>query len=255
MPNCERCGVEIGEDARECAHCAPVSLVPPTPVYVDPAAAPRVSKLAVATFVLGLLSVPTSGLLSLPGLLLGWMALKRINREKDHLRGYGLALTGNILAAVMIVPGLIALFFPVYMRSKEKSPTNTCLYNQRQLALAFSIYMADNKEMYPPANSDWATIVLPYAGGDARLFQCPSAGRWGGSGVADYGANIGVLGKHVSVITYPDRTILTGDGTASDFLLRGTADLDLARHKSVGVVGYVDGHVETLSTLPAALGP
>ncbi|HOF87880.1 MAG TPA: hypothetical protein PLZ36_07215 [Armatimonadota bacterium] len=164
------------------------------------------------------------------------------------------AVLSLVLGLCALLVGVLVLL-PVYTRAKETPRVNTCLNHQRQLALAFSIYMADNNETYPPANSDWAVILLPYAGGKAALFQCPSAGGQGDRGVPDYGANPGVLGTSAFDITYPDRTILTGDSTSADCLLHGTADLDLRRHRHGGVVARVDGSVLFLTSPPAALGP
>ncbi len=70
-------------------------------------ASPKTSGMAVTSLVLGCLGVLSCGITALVGLVLGIIALVRINKSNGQLRGKSLAIAGIILAAIFLVIGLL----------------------------------------------------------------------------------------------------------------------------------------------------
>ena len=69
----------------------------------------RVSGLAVASLVLGLVGFLFCGITSILAVIFGGIALSQIKNRPDELTGRGLAIAGLILGVVMMV--LVALLF------------------------------------------------------------------------------------------------------------------------------------------------
>lgn len=78
-------------------------------------AAPRMSRLAIASLVLGCCMVLCSILAGVPALALGIAALVAINRSRGQLFGQGLAIAGICLGGVslLVFPIVLAFLFPV----------------------------------------------------------------------------------------------------------------------------------------------
>jgi hypothetical protein len=91
---------------------APVSLSgapPPGPTAIPPAAAPN-SGLAIASLVLGILSMVCTGILTaIPAVITGHMARGEIRKSAGRIDGDGMALTGLILGYITIALTVVAL--------------------------------------------------------------------------------------------------------------------------------------------------
>jgi hypothetical protein len=76
---------------------------------------PRFHPLAIASLVLGILSVPgcccwfASTPISVAGLVLGLVALGKIRSSPQAWQGYGLAVAGVVLSSVGVVLSLLAI--------------------------------------------------------------------------------------------------------------------------------------------------
>ena len=84
------------------AAASPAGQPPPTPGSPPPPP-PKTSGLAITSLVLGCLGLLTCGITSLVGLILGIVALVRINKSKGQLGGQGLALAGTIVSAAFLL--------------------------------------------------------------------------------------------------------------------------------------------------------
>ncbi|HAM72376.1 MAG TPA: hypothetical protein DCM86_12100 [Verrucomicrobiales bacterium] len=144
------------------------SLPPALPV----APALRTSRLAIASFVLGFLTLPTLGLGGIAGIGCGVAALSAIRKQRDQLKGNGFAIVGIVLAAstLLMVPLLAGLTLPALARAKQKAQAINCVNNMKQICLGIRIYSNDHKDQFP---ADLLTLrnELP----NPKVLICPGA--------------------------------------------------------------------------------
>src|SRR5262245_35970619 len=101
-----------------------------------PAAAPtpaNTSGMAITSLILGFLGF--CGLTAIVGLILGIIAMVRINKSEGRLKGQGLAIAGVIISAVFLLL-LPALLVPAARQAKAKVLSIACLANAQQINLA-----------------------------------------------------------------------------------------------------------------------
>ena len=92
---CAKCAGENAADAHYCASCG----APLTPPGVAPAAC-QTSGFAIASLVLGIVALISGGLAAIPGIILGIVGVRQINRSGGRLAGRGLAVAGMWLSGV-----------------------------------------------------------------------------------------------------------------------------------------------------------
>src|SRR5438552_19013318 len=72
----------------------------------------------------------------------------------------------ELLVVIAIIAILAAILFPVFAQAREKARATSCLSNQKQIALAFSMYSQDYDETFPLAFN--AAIIDPTSGIQSR---------------------------------------------------------------------------------------
>ncbi len=219
---------------------------PPAPISAPPTPVERkTSALAITSLVLGVLALPTCGITGLIGLVLGIVALVKINRSAGRLSGMGFAIAGICLSGVflLMLPVCGALLLPALAKAKEKAQNITCMNNVRQLGLGVMMYSSDHGDKFPPANI-WCDAILTNVG-SSKVFICPSAHS---DTRCDYAFNQKLDGLSMAKITNPSRTVMIFDAHG-DWNANGGGELLAApsRHMKRWIVGFVDGHVELLS--------
>jgi Domain of unknown function (DUF4190)/GYF domain 2 len=134
---------------------------------------PKASSLAITSLVLGCLGILTCGITSLVGLILGIIALVRINKSNGQFGGRGLALAGTIVsgAFLLLAPIPAALLLPALAKSKQKASSILCMNNMKQLNLGLIMYANDNKDLFPSA-TNWCDLIMPYERA-SQPFVCP----------------------------------------------------------------------------------
>jgi len=194
----------------------------------------------------------------------------------------------ELLVVIAIIAILAAILFPVFAAAREKARANSCLSNQRQLAIAIRMY-ADDSDLLPDANTWKADCDIK----DGKIFNCPSTKRNG------YVYNA-ALSNHADNFLNPAAVMLTSDGEHSRaediswaeglsawysagsgvttdsedkvqewalrFMPTYTADMDKSaaniafsgndidyRHTGKAVMSFLDGHVILSNTMPAAV--
>jgi len=123
----------------------------------------------------------------------------------------------ELLVVIAIIAILAAILFPVFAQAREKARSASCLSNQKQIALAFSMYSQDYDETYPPAvqldaagnQIWWEQSVTPYikSGNVGGILTCPSAA----SRAWAYSMNYSLSGKSQASAGNAADTILTAD--------------------------------------------
>ncbi len=209
---CEHCGVLLEIDDSyagmqvECSNChallqAPVSenaanavpTSPPTGVgrmQINSTLALRPSSgLAVAAMVCGIIGCATRLFpVGIVGIVLGIMAVSRINREPREYEGKEMAIAGICTGAVSIIYGLFFLT-PAFMmtsssvtRAKELSRQLICASNVKGFGTACRIYANDYDESFPPGIQTLLDTgdIIP------RSLICPSSGDQVGTVLSSY---------------------------------------------------------------------
>lgn len=139
-----------------------------------PVAPPKTSGLAIASLVLGILGLCTMGVTGLIGVILGIVALMKINKSAGALGGKGLAIAGICVSGCMmlLIPIQLAMLLPALAKAKAKAQTINCINNIKQLNLALLMYANDNQDTFPNANN-WCTAIQSYAV-QPSVFVCPA---------------------------------------------------------------------------------
>jgi prepilin-type processing-associated H-X9-DG protein len=215
------------------------SPLPTTPVEV------KTSGMAITSLVLGVLGF--CGITAVVGLILGIVALVKINRSGGRLSGKGLAIGGIcvsgfmlLLMVFMLVSSLfMPLTLPALAQAKQKAQAINCVNNLKQLGLAVRIYANDHNDQFPPA-ATWCDAIQGSVG-SPKVFQCPSEpGRR-----CAYAFNAKLDGKKEGEID--PQTVLLYESDAGWNGTGGAENLKPHKHSNRTVnVAFADGSVQQL---------
>ena len=103
--------------------------------------------------------------------------------SRNHAR-FGFTLI-ELLVVIAIIAILAAILFPVFQKVRENARRISCTSNMKQLGLAFTQYIQDSDEIYPPAfnygeeyssgtnlTAHWTQKILPYVKANG-IYGCP----------------------------------------------------------------------------------
>jgi prepilin-type processing-associated H-X9-DG protein len=233
---------EFGDDLKNRVPPPPTG-VPMAPAPVAAGAAPaKTSSMAVISLVLGILGLFTCGITALVGLVLGIIALAKINRSAGRLSGNGLAIAGICTSGVflLMIPIFAGMLLPALAKAKQKAQSVACMNNMKQLALAVKMYADDNKDQLPPA-ATWCDALQPFVGSEGP-FKCPAANAEERCG---YALNARLAGAAENKIEVAATTVLIFE-TEGGWNVSGGPELLLNRPRHGRAVGvaFADGHVE-----------
>ena len=141
-----------------------------SPVINNGAKPSGTSGKAIASLVLGLLSIVGMCLTGIPGLILGIMGLGDINRSAGRIGGKGVAIFGIVLSSLGILWTtmapllLIGMMLPAVQQVREVARRATSSNNMRQQSLAMLNYESAYLK-FPPREENglsWRVHLLPF---------------------------------------------------------------------------------------------
>lgn len=157
------------------------------------------------------------------------------------MRRYAFTLI-ELLVVIAIILILAAILFPVFGRVREKARQTTCLSNQRQIAMAITMDVQDNKEYFPGTLGllDEKLWRNELGSETDKLFNCPSTQRNGTADDPEVGINFYLCGVAYGDVKEPSKVVLSADSVSNQ--LQSAADVDMKRHNKGYVCSFVDGH-------------
>lgn len=148
---------------------------------------PHTSRLALWSLVLGILGMLflllcLGPLFAIPAVICGHMAHSRISKSAGELSGQGMALSGlitgymSIGASIFLVPLMIAIAIPNFVRAREVAQRNGCINNLRQIDGAKSQWALETGA--EEGQSVISDDIAPYLAEGVGLFTCPAGGTY-----------------------------------------------------------------------------
>jgi competence protein ComGC len=147
---------------------------------------PKTPALAIWSLVLGiigllLLLVCIGPLFAIPGVICGHLAYSRIKRSSGALAGEGMALAGlitsyiSIAMAIFLVPMMMAIAIPNFVKARETAQMNACINNLRQIDAAKQEWALENKKKGTdtPTQADVAHFLK-----NGQFPVCPKGGTY-----------------------------------------------------------------------------
>jgi prepilin-type processing-associated H-X9-DG protein len=197
-----------------------------TPPPIGQVSSPRTAGLAIASLVLGILSVSCLSILAgIPALILGIVALSKIGKSAGTLVGQGLAIAGLVLGGVsfLLLPITAALVLPAFSNARGAAYQAACLNNVRQCTLACQMYAQEHEATLPNSLDD----VKKFMGNEAAAQQALHCHQEKGTAVS---YELVTPGKKLADLGQPAETIIIREINAP--------------HRGKRAVGFADGHVE-----------
>jgi len=149
---------------------------PPPPVTNQP----KNCGLAIWSLVLGILSLTCFYILTaVPAVICGHIAWSRIKRSAGQLTGEGLALGGmitgyvGIALSLFVLPLLLAIAIPNFVRARDTAQRNACINNLRQIDGAKHGWALENNKQ--PGDPVDESAINQYLNHGARPV-CPAGG-------------------------------------------------------------------------------
>jgi len=167
----------------------------------------------------------------------------------------------ELLVVIAIIAILAAILFPVFSKAREKARQTQCTNNQRQIAIAISLYAQEHEEALPDAASVWQQIKLASAlNSNTALAQaatsvtkCPDMISKTNGYV--YNNKLSRVGMGDRSIVDPTSVMLIADGQhngtspASANVAFSILDLDTngsGRHANNFITASLDGSIKTV---------
>jgi hypothetical protein len=191
------------------------------PPPVSPAVPRKTSGLAIASLVLGILGLtcilPIIG--PILALVFGIVALNRISKSGETIKGHGQAIAGLVLGGVglVVVPIIVAMLLPALGTAREPTRQVVCFSNVKQIGIAWAMYADQHNGKLPQDFDDLKGIIT-----STKVFICPSA-------------------RDQSRYSYEFTGLTNVWGVSSNVVILREIE---ANHRGRRVLLYNDGHVE-----------
>ena len=169
--NCEATLVVIDlteHDHVSCSQCNatfPLSQVSDTP--------PRTSRQAVASMILGVVSIVGLFVTGIPAIFLGIRALVRMRRNPLLLKGHSMAIVGILSGGGFgLICGSCAtlMFFGAQIGADFATKRLECVGHVEEISMALESYRLEHDQLPPPSSTDsngkpllsWRVLILPH---------------------------------------------------------------------------------------------
>jgi hypothetical protein len=224
------------------------------------------SRKAVASLVLGILSLFCNVLASVPALILAILAFREISRSRGRLSGQGLAIAGIVTACVctllscgIVIPITsmsVGLFLPAFQKVREAAGRVQSQNNLRQLALGMLNYQAANNGRFPSSAIcdktgkpllSWRVAILPYIEQEHLYKQFKLDEPWDGPN------NKRLLSQMPLVYRVPSEGTQASDTTHYQVFVGNGAAFDKTRGSTIR--DFTDGMSNTILIVEAPTLP
>ena len=213
---CSRCCQQNPDNAQFCGACGAAliqSTIQATGLSI------KTSGMAIAAFVLGIMSIFTCALTAIPAIILGIVSLVRIEKSGGSLTGRGFSIAGIVVPAISLP--LIALFMGILMpalaRTRQIAFRMVCGTNLSGIGKAMLIYAGDYDEELPRSgglDSTWSNIIPNYLA--QNRLEAYGMNTDGSGGRANISSCFYLLVKYTEVS--PKSFICKGDVGATEFI-------------------------------------
>lgn len=215
---------------------------------------------AIASLLLGLLSLLCNLVAGIPALILAILALRDIGSSRGRLSGRGLAIGGIVSACVCTLLSfvllLLALLLPAVQKVREAAARAQSMNNFRQMVLAMHNYQSVHGRFPPagvgnPANRfggdkpllSWRVHILPFIGEELLFRQFKLDEPW------DSPHNRSLLTRMPKVYNCPAATTAPGYTVYQVFVGPGTV---FDNRGAIRIVDIPDGLSNTIMIAEAA---
>jgi hypothetical protein len=141
---------------------------------------------AIASLVLGLVAFVLLGpLASIPAVICGHIALSKIGKSSGTLTGQGMAIAGlvlgyiNIAFCVLVIPLLLAIAVPNFIRARNMVMTRKCKGDMEQIELAAE-EIRSQANTYPPSLEDivskYERVIVTDPWGNEYVYSAGASG-------------------------------------------------------------------------------
>jgi hypothetical protein len=208
---------------------------------------------AIASLVLGLLSLVCMVFTGIPAIILGCLGLSEINRSRGLLRGSGMAISGIVLGCLGSTLVMVALLLPAVQAAREAARRAQCVNNLKQIALAMHNYH-DAEGRFPAAALtgdsgqpllSWRVALLPYLGEQGLYAQFHLDEPW------DSPHNRAVASRMPTVFACPSEPP-GGGGTTTYQVVVGPATMFTGSPEGVRISDITDGTSNTIMVVESA---
>lgn len=203
----------------------------------------KTSVLAVLSLVMGILGLCT-GVTAPVGVILGIIAIVKINRSGGQLSGTGVAIAGTCVSSAALIFSCfgLALFLPAIAKARWQAMAlkqNACM---QQLGVACTAYASTHNDQFPPVDH-WEE-VFTQSQGDISMFITTPFDPGVRRAVA---MNEKLRGRRMSDVSRPATTVLMFEAKASSPQAGGAELLPATPRATAGyAILFVDGHVENV---------
>jgi hypothetical protein len=204
-----------------------------------------VSRLAIASLVLGVLGFLTAGITGIIGIVCGIMAVTRT--RGGEMAGTAMAVIGLITSSLSVVVACvtIGLVIPTLSMAQQSANAVREMMHLRQLGQALHAYAAENDDTLPTADR-WDAILVEVEPEAAEWLLAPGAGP-----ERAFAFNAKLDGVSLDAITDKSRTVLLFECAPGSPAAGGPELFPSVPRHDAFKVQFVDGNIE--SVLPSEL--